>query len=80
MNSRTLTALCMITAVSLLVAAPVRAQTPIHLWSQAYGDALEQDVASVASDADGNVIITGNFFGSVSFGGSTLCSDSSPCL
>ena len=72
MDSRTLTALCMITAVTLLVAAPVRAQTPIYLWSHAYGDAVEQDITSVASDADGNVIITGNFYGSVSFGGGTL--------
>jgi hypothetical protein len=72
MNSTTLSALCMLTAVTLLVAAPVRAQSPIHLWSQAYGDGVEQDVTSVASDASGNVIITGNFFGTVSFGGVAL--------
>lgn len=45
-----------------------------HLWSKSFGDATLQEVAYVAVDASGNVIITGIFYGSVDFGGGALTS------
>jgi YVTN family beta-propeller protein len=45
-----------------------------HAWSQAFGGAgaTEEVGWSVDSDADGNVFVTGQFQGAVSFGGATL--------
>lgn len=45
-----------------------------HAWSQSFGDASEQVVYDVATDASGNIIITGFFEGTVHFGHSTLAS------
>jgi hypothetical protein len=45
-----------------------------HLWSESYGDSSVQSGASIATDAEGNVLVTGAFSGMVSFGGSTLMS------
>jgi hypothetical protein len=45
-----------------------------HIWSEGFGNSTEQEVASVTVDASGNVIITGNFYGAVDFGGGTLTS------
>lgn len=43
-----------------------------HLWSWSHGGSGSDLVHSMAVDADGNVIITGTFIGSVNLGGQTL--------
>lgn len=43
-----------------------------HMWSKRFGDSGTQRAFSVAVDAAGNVFITGDFFGSVDFGGGPL--------
>jgi hypothetical protein len=46
-----------------------------HLWSQRFGDSgWHQSGASVTSNGFGNVIVTGNFDGTVDFGAGTLTS------
>jgi hypothetical protein len=40
-----------------------------HLWSKRFGDASTQYAHCVAIDGQGNVIITGHYYGSVDFGG-----------
>jgi hypothetical protein len=45
-----------------------------HLWSQRFGDAEYQLGYSVAFDPSGNIAITGNFAGTVDFGGGPLTS------
>ncbi len=61
--------------VSILVAATAAgAQTPVHLWSQHFGSTSSDYGESVATDASGNVFVTGRFFGTVDFGGGALVS------
>ncbi|WP_441289822.1 hypothetical protein ACSRUE_03805 [Sorangium sp. KYC3313] len=43
-----------------------------HLWSANYGDADSQGGSSIKIDSNGNAVVTGAFFGSVNFGGTTL--------
>ena len=43
-----------------------------HLWSHRFGDSDPQNASSVASDASGSVLITGDFTGTVDFGGGPL--------
>jgi hypothetical protein len=45
-----------------------------HQWSKRYGDAADQRAYAAAVDAAGNVVLTGYFTGSLSFGGSTFAS------
>jgi len=45
-----------------------------HQWSQRFGDASTQSATQVVVDAFGNVVITGNFQGTVNFGGGPLTS------
>ncbi len=45
-----------------------------HLWSQRFGDSLEQSSSGITTDNSGNIFITGVFYGSVDFGGGTLTS------
>jgi len=45
-----------------------------HLWSQHFGDAGFQQSYAVAVDGSGNVIVAGQFTGTVNFGGSDLVS------
>jgi hypothetical protein len=45
-----------------------------HLWSNRYGDGINQWARSVKTDASGNVVITGYFNGTVDFGGGPLTS------
>lgn len=45
-----------------------------HLWSDRFGDAAQQELIYITTDASGNVIITGSFNGSVDFGGGALTS------
>ena len=46
----------------------------VHQWSQRFGDATSQVGQSVATDASGNVIVTGSIQGTVNFGSGTLTS------
>jgi hypothetical protein len=45
-----------------------------HLWSHMFGDAEVQRANRVAADGSGNVVLTGNFRGSMDFGGGALTS------
>jgi hypothetical protein len=45
-----------------------------HLWSKRFGDANIQKAYGIAVDASGNVIVTGDFRGTVDFGGGALTS------
>jgi hypothetical protein len=45
-----------------------------HQWSKAFGDPDEQRAFGVAVDSTGSVVVTGNFQGSVDFGGGALLS------
>lgn len=42
------------------------------LWGKRFGDAAEQRVASISSDASGNVILTGYFQGDLDFGNGAI--------
>jgi membrane-bound inhibitor of C-type lysozyme len=56
-------------------AGTARAVTHAPLWNQSWGDASVQQVFDVAVDgATGRIAITGNFTGSVDFGGGTMTS------
>ncbi|WP_106094595.1 nucleotide-binding protein [Enhygromyxa salina] len=43
-----------------------------ELWSQSFGNDLSQTFASVAVDSNGDIYVTGDFEGAVSFGGAPL--------
>ena len=43
-----------------------------HLWSKRFGDGDLDLVTAVATDASGNVIVAGNFEGSINLGGDNL--------
>jgi hypothetical protein len=58
----------------LLISQPAWTQGLPHIWSQHFGDTNDQEVASVAVDSSGNVIVTGRFEGTVDFGGGPLTS------
>jgi hypothetical protein len=45
-----------------------------HLWSRSFGDAEGDWVRAVAVDLDGHIFLTGNFFGTIDFGGERLLS------
>lgn len=45
-----------------------------HLWSQGFGDTLQQWGRSVAVDPSDNVILAGWFHGTLDFGGGPLTS------
>ena len=44
----------------------------VHQWSKRFGDTADQYGGSVAVDAPGNIIVTGDFLGTVTFGGANL--------
>ncbi len=58
----------------LLVARASFALSPSHIWSQRFGDADNQWVTAVATDASGNIYMAGHFLGTVDFGGGPLTS------
>jgi hypothetical protein len=41
-------------------------------WAKSFGNAADQAAYAVATDAAGNVVLTGGFVGSINFGGTTL--------
>jgi hypothetical protein len=43
-----------------------------HLWSKRFGDGSNQHAKAAAVDASGNVIVAGDFWGTVDFGGGAL--------
>ena len=43
-------------------------------WAHSYGDGKDQSARGVAVDAQGNVVVVGQFVGSVNFGGGTFTS------
>jgi len=45
-----------------------------YQWSMRFGDSLEQYGRRLATDADGNILVAGDFNGTVCFGGDTLTS------
>jgi len=65
---------CLVAFAILLVFNVARAQSPVHAWSHGFGDTQEERGRAVATDAWGNVIVTGSFKGTVDFGGGVLTS------
>jgi hypothetical protein len=45
-----------------------------HLWSKAFGDDAAQYARSVAADASGDIVVTGDFNGTLDFGGAPMTS------
>jgi hypothetical protein len=45
-----------------------------HLWSKIFGDNAEQVAHAVALDGAGNVLVSGDMYGTMTFGGATLIS------
>jgi hypothetical protein len=45
-----------------------------HLWSERFGDSSTQSARDIAVDGSGNVMITGDLYGTVDFGGGGLTS------
>jgi hypothetical protein len=43
-----------------------------HAWSKRFGDAAAQSVAGIAVDGAGDAVLTGDFSGSIDFGGGAL--------
>ncbi|MDH4038459.1 MAG: SBBP repeat-containing protein [Candidatus Krumholzibacteria bacterium] len=60
----------------LVTAAPsvLWAATPVHLWSQRFGDIGYDTGNSIAIDGSGNILVAGQFEGTVNFGGGDLTS------
>ena len=48
-----------------------------HLWSKRFGDASDQYAQAVSSTPAGEVVLAGNLFGAVDFGGGVLPSNGS---
>jgi hypothetical protein len=49
-----------------------------HLWSKRFGDASGEIVHGVTADGAGNVLVTGQFQGSMDFGGGGQYSGTTP--
>jgi hypothetical protein len=52
--------------------------TGAHIWSKRFGDAGRQSPAAIAVSASGHILITGNFEGTLDFGGGPLTGTPSP--
>jgi hypothetical protein len=68
-----------LTMLSLSLAPAVLAQAPGHVWSRAFGSLTNDQGNAVATDASGNVYLTGSFTGTVSIGGQNLVCASNGC-
>jgi len=71
---RSLITLILLLATFLGGVLPARASIGLTAWSQRFGSTLDDVGYSVATDASGNVFVTGSFTGTVNFGGSNLVS------
>ncbi len=49
----------------------------LHQWSRSFGDSMNQNFKDVATDAAGNVYVTGSFAGTTDFGGGAATSQGS---
>ena len=76
--SRALISSILFLSASLPVAAPASALS--HQWSQRFGNINSQQARAVATDVSGNVIVAGNYWGSVSVGGGTLPVEAYPAV
>ncbi len=47
-----------------------------HTWSKSYGDGSDQDVRAIAVDSNKNILLTGEFEGTIDWGGSSLTNSS----
>lgn len=74
MRSLTLTSFLLVTGIALTGLGDARADAPIHSWSTNFGDASAQTAYGVATDASGNIVVTGTIQGTVNFGGGDLTS------
>ena len=45
-----------------------------HVWSNAFGDGADQCLGAIATDVSSNVVVTGDFDGTIDFGGGVLTS------
>ncbi len=70
-----LLAMCALSMLSILITASATvAQPPTHQWSQQFGSTSQDRGESVATDASGNVFMTGGMNETVDFGGGDLVS------
>lgn len=71
------TIVMVVIAVAILAASTVPAAGQIHGWSFGFGGVEPEYVRGTATDAYGNVYVTGSFQGTVDFGGGPLNSQGS---
>ena len=58
----------------LVDVSPLWSQSLEHVFSQRFGDTNLDEGLAIAVDGEGNVLVTGGFFGTVDFGGGALLS------
>ena len=56
----------------LCLALSAWAQSPVHDWSQRFGDSDNEYSEGMAVDPDGNIVLGGRYQGTINFGGDTL--------
>lgn len=67
-------AVVVLVAVIMFLSPALASGAAIWQWSQSFGSTTEDVASSVVADASGNVYVTGNFSGTVNFGGGNLAS------
>jgi hypothetical protein len=65
--------LLIITSVIIYGASDLFSQVPDWTWAKSAGGSIAEDIKAVATDKDGNIFVTGNFYSSsITFGTTTL--------